>query len=262
MVDGVGTSPHVLLTVAFVVAMWWGATGLILHLIRRPRTTHRGTLGIASLALLPALLLLRVSTAQMTPAGAALAFASTLVLWGWLEISFLVGAVTGPRRTACPADCGGTRHFGHAMCAILYHELALLAGAALLALLCAGRPNRTALWTFLLLWGMRISAKLNLFFGVPNTAAELLPPHLRYLGSYFRRRGMRPILSISILLVATVSASLIFAAATAPIGSFVSLQLTLLATLATLALFEHCMLALPMPADALWRLPRPRPAPR
>jgi putative photosynthetic complex assembly protein 2 len=257
-----GTAPRVLLAVVFVVAAWWGATGLILHLVRRPRSTHRSTLGIATLAVVPALMLMRASSAQTTLAGAELAFASTLVLWGWLEISFLVGAVVGPRRIACPSGCRGVRHFGHAVGAILYHELAILAGAALVALLCAGQPNRIALWTFLLLWGMRISAKLNLFFGVPNTAVELLPPHLRYLGSYFRRRSLQPLLALSILMAASVSLRLVSAAASAPLGSFASFELTLLTTLAMLALIEHCMLALPLPADAPWRLLRTRPSTR
>lgn len=255
-----GTATRALLAAAFVIVAWWSSTGVILGLVRRPRSTHRNTLRLATVALLPALLLMRVSSAQVSLAGAGTAFLATLVLWGWLEISFLLGAVTGPRRVACPAGCHGVRHFGHAVNAILYHELAILAGAAVITLLCTGRPNRIALWTYLLLWGMRISAKLNLFFGVPNTAAELLPPHLRYISSYFRRRRLQPLLTLSILLAAGVSAGLISAAASAPLGSFTALELTLLATLALLALFEHCMLALPLPADGPWRLSRTRPA--
>ncbi len=33
---------------------------------------------------------------------------------------------------------------------------------------------------------MRISAKLNLFFGAPNVTIELLPPHLDYLAATSR----------------------------------------------------------------------------
>ena len=45
--------------------------------------------------------------------------------------------------------------------------------------------NRYGLWTFLVLWIMRQSAKLNLFFGVPNLGEQYLPAHLQEALSYF-----------------------------------------------------------------------------
>jgi putative photosynthetic complex assembly protein 2 len=242
--------------VLYVIAAWWGATGLILYLVRRPRRTFASTLSIASAALLLALVLIRLSSHNATVAGAALGFGATLVVWGWLEISFLVGAVTGPRTTPCPAGCRGSAHFGHAVGAILYHELATIAAAALVALLSWRMPNQTALWTMLLLWGMRISAKLNLFLGVPNTGEIMLPAHLQYLGTFFRRRRFNVLLPISITLSTVLCLLLIAAAVVAPIGSFEGFEATLLATLATLALLEHWLLVLPMRADTPWRLTR------
>ena len=41
---------------------------------------------------------------------------------------------------------------------------------------------------------MRQSAKLNLFLGVRNLSEEFLPPHLKYLQSFFRRRPMNALL--------------------------------------------------------------------
>jgi putative photosynthetic complex assembly protein 2 len=245
-----------LLTVLYVIAAWWGATGLILYLVRRPHRTFAGTLSIASAVLLLGLVLLRAASHSATVAGASLAFGATLLIWGWLEISFLVGAVTGPRRVACPADCGGVAHFGHAVGAILYHELATIAAAALVLLLTWRLPNQVGLWTFLLLWGMRISAKLNLFLGVPNTGEIMLPPHLKYLGGFFRRRRLNLLLPVSITLATALCVVLITAALSVPSGSFDASAVTLLATLASLALLEHCMLVLPMRADAPWRLTR------
>ena len=55
------------------------------------------------------------------------------------------------------------------------------------------------MWTYLVLWGMRQSAKLNLFLGVRNLGVEFLPQHLRYLQSFFRRRAMNALFPLSIV---------------------------------------------------------------
>jgi putative photosynthetic complex assembly protein 2 len=250
-----------LLAISLVIGAWWGATGAILFLARRPARTYRTTFLAASAVLPAALVLLRLASYEATIAAAALAFMAALLLWGWLEISFLLGGLTGPRRCACPAGCRGVARFRYAVGAILYHELVIVLLAAVVIGLTWRLPNRTGLWIFLLLWGMRISAKLNLFLGVPNTGEIMLPAHLKYLGSYFRRRRLNPLLPLSILMASAVSLALIAAAANASAGSFAAFEFTLLATLATLALLEHCMLVLPMPADAPWRLRRPRAKP-
>ena len=52
--------------------------------------------------------------------------------------------------------------------AILYHELALVvSGAAVVARDLGRRKSDRACWTLAVLWAMRLSAKLNLFLGVP-----------------------------------------------------------------------------------------------
>ena len=74
---------------------------------------------------------------------------------------------------------------------MLYHELALLGNFAVLWWMQAGQVSHVAICTFAMLWCMRLSAKLNLFFGVPQNGAQYLPDHLKYLASYFRTtRGM------------------------------------------------------------------------
>ena len=63
--------------------------------------------------------------------GAYLAFTCALLVWAWQEVAFLLGYVTGPRRSACPAGCTGWRRAGFALQTLLHHELALLVlGAA------------------------------------------------------------------------------------------------------------------------------------
>ena len=46
--------------------------------------------------------------------------------------------------------------------------------------------NQVGLWTFVILWAMRQSAKLNVFLGVRNLSEEFLPEHLRYLETSLR----------------------------------------------------------------------------
>jgi putative photosynthetic complex assembly protein 2 len=243
--------------VLLVTAAWWCATGVILHLGGRPRSTFRHSMMIASLLLAFAAVALHLSSASRTIAGACVAFMATVLIWGWLEMSFLLGAITGPRRRGCAPGCHGWAHLRHAVEAILYHELLTIAGAVLVAALCWGAGNQTGIWTYLILWGMRISAKLNLFLGVPNTAISMLPPHMEYLGTFFSRRAAGPMFTASVIGATLLCAGLIGAAYRVSGWNFLSAERTLLATLAVLALIEHWMLVLPMPAHAPWGAWRP-----
>jgi putative photosynthetic complex assembly protein 2 len=244
-----------LMIALYVIAAWWCSTGLILYLGRLPHRTFSSSLGVASALLVPTSLMLHWSSQSTSLAGACVAFGAALLIWGWLEISFLLGIITGPRRSACHAGCHGLPHLLHAIEAILYHELATIAAALLVACLTWHAPNLTGLWTFLILWAMRISAKLNLFLGVPNTGEIMLPTHLKYLAAFFRRRRFNALLPVSLTLAALLCVMLVGAACSGP-WNFGTYQLSLLATLAGLALVEHCMLMLPVRADAPWRMAR------
>jgi putative photosynthetic complex assembly protein 2 len=245
-----------LLLVLYVIGAWWGATGLILYLGRRQRRTFALTLSIASALVVPGALLLRWSTHETSILGTCLGFAASLILWGWLELSFLLGAVTGPRRSACASGCRGLRHFRHAVQAILYHELATLAAAVLIIAISWRATNAIGLWTFMMLWGMRISAKLNLFFGVRNTGEVMLPPHLKYLVAFFGCRRLNLLFPVSVTLAMSLAVVLIAVAYSAPSWDFVTCEVALLAALAALASLEHWMLVIPMRADAPWRVLR------
>ncbi len=239
------------LSALFALLLWWGSTGIVLYLDRRPERTHGRSLGGATLLAVLAVALLVATRGLETPIGACIAFACALAVWGWHELAFLIGRITGPRRQACPAGCGGPRHLRHAVEAILHHELALAATLALLVLLSIGAANRVGAETFALLWIMRISAKLNLFLGVRNPGTELLPGPLAYLGSFFGRRAWNPLLPVSLLAIAALAAALAVAALTAP-GAFLATARGLLAALALLALLEHLFLVLPWSVGRLW----------
>ena len=169
----------------FALFAWWFSTGAILLVVRRsdhgdPVAHGRSVvLGIPFLALGIAGLI--VSSAALTVGNVYIAFASTLLIWGWVELAFLAGIVTGPERRPCPPGLTGWPRFVRAWTTLSHHELTLL--LALLAVLIASYPaaNPFGLWAYLLLLGARVSAKLNLFFGVPRINTEFVPRPLEHL---------------------------------------------------------------------------------
>lgn len=241
------------LAIAYVFVLWWASTGLILYLDGLPRRTFRWTILGASLLLAAGLAGLVASRDDASVGGAILAFTSAILIWGWNEVLFLTGAVTGSWRRRCPEGVDEPTRFRLAAAAILHHEIGLLISGAVVTTLVAGGSNTVAIWTFAVLWVMRLSAKLNIFLGVPNVGAEFLPDHLAYLASFFRRAPMNPLFPASLGLGIGVFALLVGDAAAADRGSFERIGSTLVVTLLGLALVEHLFMVLPLRAADLWR---------
>lgn len=245
-------SVSIVLAAVVALAIWWLSTATILILDALPRRTFTLSMRAATALLALALGCIAQTRNDLSALGAYGAFAAGIVAWGWLEMSFLMGYVTGPRKQACPAACHGWRHFVHAIQAIIHHEIAtLLVIGAVIALSWHGR-NQVAAQTLAILWGMRASAKLNLFLGVRNVGTELLPAHLAYLGSFFRRREMNWLFPLSVAAGGTLAAWLIGRLFAPDLTDFSITAGALLATLATLGVVEHCMLMLPLPTGAPW----------
>ncbi len=241
------------LPVLYVLLMWWVSTGVVLYLDGLPRRTHRWSLLGATAVALVALYGLTLSSREVSVSGAFVAFTGAMLVWGWLELSFLTGIATGPRKHSCAESCAGWRHFLHAVEAILYHELALIGGAALIAVATWDRPNEVGIWTFLILWGMRASAKLNLFLGVRNLSEEFLPEQLQYLKSFFSCKPMNLLFPVSVTVSTVIGTLLLQVALADDATAFEVAGFTLLATLMGLAVLEHWFLVLPVPANELWR---------
>ena len=236
----------------FAAFLWWLTTGVVLLLVRARTSTFRLTaIGttIIAIAAMAAVYLLRDKT---TVSAAYSGFAAGLALWCWHEVMFLLGFVSGPEKRPCPEGLKTWPRFILSTRTILHHELSIAAHGLLIAALSWQAENAVALYTYLLLWGMRISAKLMVFFGAPNLSAHFLPRHLDYLKSYFGS-GSSPafiVLAISAVSIATVL--LVQRAIIATENSFEATSFALLATLAALALFEHLALVLPLRDSALW----------
>lgn len=246
--------------VAFAAFCWWFGTGAV-FLLERAARGRRGA-AIATIAGASALALAGAAQSVSSPLANApyLGFACSILLWGALELGFLTGLLAGPAVADCPAHCRGRRHLGHAIVALLYHELALLAGVGALTALSWNQPNPTAAWTFGLLWAMRTSAKLNLHLGVLNPGVELLPKRLEHLRVFFGSRRVNEFFPVTIA-AAALAETLLLSHALAE-GTPAAQRATglLLSTLLALGILEHLVMVLPVRADALWTWATRRPA--
>ena len=241
-----------LLPIVYTLFVWWFSTGVILYLNGLPRRTHPLTMLGATLLLGVGLVGLAVTRDNTSVSGAYLAFTGTLLVWAWQETAFLLGYVTGPRRTPCPAGSVGWRRAGFALQTLLHHELALIVLAFAVLIATWGGSNPTGFAAFMIFWVMRQSAKLNVFLGVRNLSEGFLPAHLRYLQTYFRRAPMNPLFPVSVIGASWLAALVWQAAAARGVGAFEATALSLTGTLLSLAILEHWFMVLPLPTQALW----------
>ncbi len=239
------------LPVFVTLALWWASTGAILYLDGLNRRTFAVSMALSTALLGLAIWGLMASSTRTTETAAYCAFTSGLAAFAWQLLSYYTGYVTGPRKTACPPHYHGWRRFVEALRTSLYHEVALLVFALALFLLLRGAPNQFGLWTFVALWWMHSSAKLNVYFGVPNLNEELLPDHMTYLVSFMTRRPMNLFFPISVTL-STVAMVVLAQRALAASTDFEATGYSILATLVMLAVAEHWFLVAPVHVNALW----------
>jgi putative photosynthetic complex assembly protein 2 len=181
---------------------------------------------------------------------AYIGFVSVIAMWSWHEMAFLTGWLTGPRRVVLDEGLNFQQRFVQSVQVLLHHELALVLNFGLLLVLQQGQPNHMALCTFALLWCMRLSAKLNLFFGVPFVGEQYLPVHLRYIGSYFKKAPITwcfyLTMGVSCLtwgwMVWEVQSGLVL----------VNAAWVLLSSLLGLAIIEHLLMVFALPLQKLW----------
>jgi putative photosynthetic complex assembly protein 2 len=192
--------------ILFAVFLWWASTSAILFLDGLPRRTYCASMAIASVLAAGALLTLWWTKGASSSGAVVLSFTAALALWGWNEMAFLMGYITGPRRTPATPGASGWRRFRESAATLISHEIAIAATALAIWLLVRGGENLFGLWTFLILWVMRLSTKINIFLGAPNVTEEFLPPHLAYLSTYFRKRAMNGFFPLSVTLATLCAA--------------------------------------------------------
>lgn len=243
-----GTITPILIT----IFVWWFSTGAVLWLLGRSPSSYRLTAIVATVAMANAMILVVALRDQATPLGAYAGFAVGLTVWAWHEVMFLLGYVCGPRRTPCPPNLAIGPRFVASTQAIIHHELLIAGHAILLLAMSWGSANQIASLTFCVLWAMRVSAKLVVFFGAPNISDDFLPRHLRYLATYFHKEQWNAFFPIALAACLSVAILLGVQASAHPVGTFDHIGCVLLASLASLAVLEHIALVLPLPDAALW----------
>lgn len=241
------------LPLIYTLFVWWFSTGIILYLDRRPRSMHPRIMALTSILAGLALCGISATRNDGTPWGAYAAFTCSVTIWGWQEMAFLMGFITGPRRGPCPPDARGFRRFLAAAQTICHHELALVCClVAILAISWKG-ANQVGPETFLVLWIMRLSAKFNLFLGVRNRSEDFLPEHLRYLDSYFKRQSCNALFPISIGLASVVAVIGWMQVFGAQAASVESTRVNFVSALLSLAILEHWFMVVPLPTSGLWK---------
>jgi putative photosynthetic complex assembly protein 2 len=234
------------------VAIWFIATGLIAWADNRERSTFSRSMVIGGVAGIAGLVVILLASLSAEVWAIYLGFVGALMVWGWHELAFLTGAATGPRRGPSDPALTGVARFRQAAATVMHHEVALALTALLLISLSWNVPNQIGATVFVLMFGMRLTSKINLFVGVPNTTSEMLPEHLAYLKTYFGPNRITLLLVVSILGLAGLTAWFAALALAAPVGSAEMVGASLLTTLALLGVLEHLFLALPFRDGMLW----------
>jgi putative photosynthetic complex assembly protein 2 len=240
------------LPVGVCLLFWWLGTGIVLRLFSLPERTHRfSVVGLSFLAALSLAGIYLLKDTQ-TALAAYLSFAAALVIWGWLELLHYTGVLVGPGTRHCPHGLSNIRRFFSALYAMLYHELAVAITGICLIVLTWGSANSTALYAYLVLWVMRVSAELNVFLGVAYLPEEWLPPKLRYLMSYRKTRRANALFPVSVLSASIVCIWMFAHLPAKSVDAFAHTSITLTGTLLLLAILEHWLLVLPSRSGSLW----------
>ena len=249
---------------AAIVALflWWFSTGAILWVVKsvdgRGRDAHVRAVIAGLPVLLAGVVALDASLSDTSVAGVYIGFLAALAIWGWIELAFLCGVVTGPNARMCPAGVAPFERFMRAWGTIAYHEILLTLTLTGILAMSWGVTNPIAFWTFAVLFFARISAKLNLFFGVPKINVEFLPAALAHLPSHFRHARLNPVFPISVTALSFAIACWLERIHAAE-SQAATVGFALLAALTVLALLEHWLMVVRLPDEKLWRWAMPAP---
>jgi len=213
------------------IAVWWIGTGVVLYLQQRLRINRLPLVVLLCLLSLVSLATLKFAAGGFEPWRSYTALLAAVVLWGCIELSYYSGLIliSGIHKRTCPENCSMSKRFRLALGASIWHELSVL---------------------FLVLWLMRWSAKLNLFFGAPNFNTDWFPRHMLYVHSYIRRAPVTWFFPAS-MLVACLTAYQLLTSSDGG-SSHMALSTTLPGILLVLAILEHVFMALPIADTALW----------
>ena len=249
--------------ILFAIFAWWFSTGLLLFVVRlidrregfpsEPKFMQYCSV-IGSLPVfIFGLYLFHNTLNSLSPTSIYLAFISALIIWGWLEFAFMCGVVTGTNSGSCVSQLSGWERFRLSFLTICYSEIAI--GVTFMWLITFGisGQNYFGLLAFSVLFFARLSAKLNIFFGVPFINFEFLPSPIQHIATYFCVRKVTAMFPISITLM--TCAAFFFLGQlfnSTDNGTSGHIGYSLVLALTILALVEHWFMVLPLPDSKLW----------
>lgn len=242
------------------IGVWWLSTGLVLAMVHwsaKRKLEPWQLLPLVTVFGVAGFLLMLYGSRNLTPLGSYAGFFGALLVWAWHETTFLTGMVTGRRKEDCPPGLSGFDRFKAAWKAVCDHEIAILVTGIFLWLTLSGGGNPFGLATFGLLWGMRISSKLLIFFGARHAVSRLMPPAIEHLKSYFNTGRTTLLFPVLLVAAAAIFVTLAVGAVRTTLDYSVVGHI-LLATFMALAIFEHLILVLPVSDVLLWRWAVPK----
>ncbi|MEM9715863.1 MAG: DUF3623 family protein, partial [Pseudomonadota bacterium] len=143
------------IAIAFACFVWWFSTGAILFVVKSADNGTTRAHWNATIAGVPLLVIglfgLYSTTSDASVLGVYLAFLSAIAVWGWFELAFLCGVVTGPMPKPCPPGVGGLERFIRGWGAVAYSEIALVVIGLLIFLWTEDAANYFGLGTYLTL---------------------------------------------------------------------------------------------------------------
>jgi putative photosynthetic complex assembly protein 2 len=244
-------------TFGLAILAWWGSTGLIVLAVRSSEKRHNIVMVGAALMAAVGLAALIASSESATAASAFTAFVGALLIWAFFEVTFLLGWITGPRKTPLPANVTKGQRFTFAVQTVIHHELALIGTLSFLVITLWGSANHVGVMIFALLWVMRLASKFILFLGARHSLSELAPPRLAYLQTYFRT-DRTTILFPIVMVLGVFNFGFLARAAILSDAPFFIVAHVLAATFMLLALAELVFLNLPVRDSALWTWALPK----
>ena len=234
--------------------LWWFATGILLwrvHAADRGGPDSHVWSVILSLPLFAVGVLgVNATLTDPSPQGAWFAFLAALAIWGWVELAFLLrGIITGAGNTAgLPGMAGAAapsvfsgRGSGAPWVLVTKPCVCGLGSGVRWPMRHGARPTRSRSGPSRFLFFARVSAKLNLYMGVPFINTAFLPSPLSHLASYFRPGPVSGFFPASVTLLALGFGCFLErlwrAHQAGDQGDIIGF--TLLSMLAALALLEH-----------------------
>ena len=245
-----------ILAIIFTIFIWWFSTGIILYAIRRVDYSSKISHKAFTFYCTPLLLIGMVGFIWTLNGSSTLdiylSFVSSLFIWGWFEIAFLSGVITGKNKKKCDNKTMGWERFNLAWNTINYSELSLLVVTVIMYFLVKDSLNFFGFLTFVTLYLARVSAKINFFVGVPYINFEFFPKPIAHMKSFFK---IKPPSFFWIISAAIMLYLVILWGQNAFNENFdqhIKIGFLLISSLTFLALFEHLCMVIPLTETRLW----------